>query len=81
MTTLSHVDDDATWIPRNEAPAVISSMTGLKISKRTLARLAVSGGGPEYSIFGRSAYYQRGTLRAWVSQRLGTPRKNTSGSQ
>jgi hypothetical protein len=51
---------------------------GAPVTKNTLQKLAVVGGGPEYLIFGNKALYTLESLDAWVASKLRTPRKSTS---
>ena len=43
---------------------------GLSISKVTLARLAMTGEGPQYSLVGRTAYYKKEWLDEWIESNL-----------
>ncbi|MBB6305996.1 helix-turn-helix domain-containing protein [Xanthobacter tagetidis] len=46
-----------------------------RLSVSMLAKLRVSGGGPEYIKLGRKVIYERDTLDAWLASRV---RRNTS---
>ena len=43
---------------------------GLRASRMTLARLAMSGEGPRYTLIGRTAYYQQEWLDEWLENIL-----------
>ena len=43
---------------------------GLRASRMTLARLAMSGKGPRYALIGRTAYYQQEWLDEWLENIL-----------
>ena len=43
---------------------------GLRVSRMTLARLAMSGEGPRYALIGRTAYYQQEWLDEWLESQL-----------
>lgn len=49
-------------------------------SWRTLARLAVTGGGPKFRKFGRMVLYAPADLDAWALGRLSAPLQSTSES-
>lgn len=57
------------YLTRKEAAAYLSSQ-GLLTSPGTLQKLAVTGGGPEYAIFGNRALYRPEGLIAWAEARL-----------
>jgi hypothetical protein len=44
----------------------------------TLAKLAVTGGGPEYYKAGRMPLYSEDSLDAWALSKIGAPRHSTS---
>ena len=43
---------------------------GLRASRMTLARLAMSGEGPRYALIGHTAYYKREWLDEWLESQL-----------
>jgi hypothetical protein len=47
-------------------------------SWRTLAKLAVTGGGPEFRKCGRMVVYEPEALDRWAQSLLGAPQKSTS---
>jgi hypothetical protein len=51
---------------------------GLKISWRTLQKMATVGGGPRYRVFGNRAIYVDDDLDAWADDRMSAPRHSTS---
>lgn len=54
---------------RDEAADYLSS-SGLRMSRTTLARYAMSGRGPKYALIGRKAYYKREWLDSWLTLKL-----------
>jgi excisionase family DNA binding protein len=60
------------WLTRKEAAAY------LRIGESTLAKLFVSGGGPEAIKIGKSVRYCRSDLDAWMS---GRKRASTSDNR
>jgi hypothetical protein len=65
------------YLDRREAAEYVSSK-GLKTSWRTLQKMATTGGGPIYRIFGMRSVYLQSDLDQWVDEKLSTPRRNTS---
>lgn len=65
------------FITRSNVPKFLKRKTGLTISAKTLANLASVGAGPEYQIWGRTAYYRKSTLLAWAEVRLGVPKSQS----
>jgi hypothetical protein len=51
---------------------------GFKTSWRTLQKLATTGGGPQYQIFGNRALYTEQDLDTWAESKLSAPRYSTS---
>ena len=43
---------------------------GLRVSRVTLARLAMTGEGPQYALIGKTAYYKKEWLDEWVEANL-----------
>jgi hypothetical protein len=62
---------------RKDAADYLSNQ-GLKTSPRTLEKLAVKGGGPDYRIYGVRAVYTAEDLDRYADNRLTAPRKSTS---
>lgn len=63
---------------RAEAAEFIRETFGVSCCTSTLAKLAVTGGGPEYQKFGRFPLYSRAACRAWVSSKLSPRLTSTS---
>ena len=66
------------YLRRVEAAAYVRDTHGLPCAPRTLAKLAVIGGGPIYRKAGRVPLYATEDLDAWVAGRLGAPQRSTS---
>lgn len=64
------------YLTRDEAAAYLTAK-GLKITKTTLQKLATTGGGPEYAIFGNRALSTQEQLDRWAESKL-KPRHSTS---
>ena len=62
---------------RAEASDYIESV-GLPCTKATLGKLASTGGGPAYRMFGNRAVYTLDDLNAWIDAKLSAPRRSTS---
>lgn len=61
-----------------EASEYIFVVHGVNTAAKTLEKLRVIGGGPEFVKFGRAVFYQRDALDAWVLGKLGQPMRSTS---
>jgi len=55
---------------RRDASEYLRKTHGLEAAPATLAKLAVTGGGPEYDLWGRIPYYPIEKLDDWVTARL-----------
>lgn len=66
------------YLDRAEAAQYLTDL-GLKTAKGTLQKLASVGGGPVYRRFGHRAVYLLVDLDTWVGQKIGRPRKSSSG--
>jgi hypothetical protein len=62
---------------RVAASRYLKQQHGIDRAPQTLAKLAVTGGGPEYEVFGRIPYYSVDKLDEWVKARL-SRRRSTS---
>ena len=51
---------------------------GLKITQSQLTKLAHTGGGPEYQLWGNQAVSTPEKLNAWIDGKLTSPRRSTS---
>jgi hypothetical protein len=66
------------FLRRKQAADYIGQVWGIPISPRTLAKLAVVGGGPPFRKAGRFPMYEPADLDSWVERRLGPKRTSTS---
>jgi hypothetical protein len=71
-------DDFAPRLRRFEAAQYLFEVHGVTYSKNTLAKAAVTGGGPRYRLFGRFPFYELDDLDAWVDERLGCRVRSSS---
>jgi hypothetical protein len=62
---------------RSEAAEYLTGL-GLPITKSTLQKLACTGGGPTYRIWGNRAVYATEDLDSYAEAKLAPPRKSTS---
>ena len=51
---------------------------GIPATKATLTKLATTGGGPKYVIFGNKALSTAAWLEEWIVEKMSTPRRSTS---
>ena len=58
------------YLDRNEQVEYLKER-GLRVTKNTLQKLATTGGGPEYQIFGNKAVSTPEALDAWVDITIG----------
>ena len=65
------------YLTRAES-ADYTTARGLPTTKGNLAKLACTGGGPAYRLFGNKALYTKEDLIDWAESRLSDPRSNTS---
>lgn len=63
---------------RNEASRYLREKWGIKRAPATLAKLACTGGGPEFHKFGRWPMYAEEGLDRWAKGRLSKPLRSTS---
>ena len=66
---------------RKEAAIYVAKNWGVPLSYRTLAKLAVVGGGPAYRKAGRFPLYDEADLNEWVRARLGPKATSTTEHQ
>ena len=64
-------------ISRLDAARLLTD-AGFPISAATLAKKAVTGGGPPYRIWNRRAMYEAERLMSWATDRLGPELLNTA---
>jgi len=69
--------DDERKLTRKEIAALLTSK-GYKTSPKFLAKLASTGGGPEYELYGNLAIYTPSKAIDWAVGRLSKPRHSTS---
>jgi hypothetical protein len=72
---------DARFLRRRQAAQYLRDKWGVPCAEKTLAKLAVIGGGPPYRIFGRMPLYDSETLDAWVRSKLSPQFTSTSEYQ
>jgi hypothetical protein len=63
---------------RKEAAHYVSEILGIPLSNQTLAKLAVTGGGPLFRKAGRFPLYELADLDAWAMSKLGPKQRSTS---
>lgn len=63
---------------RREAAQYVREKWGVPCAHKTLAKLAVVGGGPAFVRYGRVPLYDSETLDAWVRSKLSRPLTSTS---
>ena len=66
------------FLTRPEQSAYLKATYNLTYSAKTLTKLATTGGGPAYQLWGNKAVSTSDQLDAWVQQKLSAPRKSTS---
>jgi hypothetical protein len=63
---------------RKAASEYLSATWGVHRAPSTLAKLAVTGGGPTFRLVGRVPYYSPDDLDEWVLSKLSRPMRSTS---
>ena len=66
------------YLTRAEQARYLTEERGLPITKGTLTKLASTGGGPRYRIFGNRAVSTVEWLDEWADAKLSPPRHSTS---
>jgi hypothetical protein len=66
------------YLRRGEAAAHVYAKWGIPCSPKTLAKLAVIGGGPVFRKAGRLPLYSASDLDAWAEGRISKPVRSTS---
>lgn len=56
-------------LKRDEAAAYLQD-AGLRMSRTSLARYAMGGDGPQYTLIGRTAYYKPEWLDQWLEAQM-----------
>lgn len=67
------------FLTRIEAAAFLTE-NGYPIGKGTLQKIASTGGGPRYRIFGNKALYTPSDLIDWAESRCSEPMDSAKGS-
>lgn len=62
-------------LPRKDAARYLKDK-GVRSSRTTLARLAMGGKGPKYTLIGRTAYYKPEWLDEWLDSKI-TPHSHS----
>ncbi len=70
--------DAKQYFRRSEVPAYLIEAFALQVSESQLAKLAVTGGGPEFHKAGKWPVYSRSALDAWATKRLGPAVRSTA---
>lgn len=65
------------YLDRREAADYLTRR-GFKITRNTLQKMATTGGGPEYRIFGTRALYDPRTLDSWAEAKASPLKRSTS---
>lgn len=66
------------YLTRAEQADYLTNTCGLPVTKNTLTKLASTGGGPRYCIFGNRAVSTVEWLEEWAASKLSAPRHSTS---
>lgn len=66
------------YLDRRQQADYLTKERGLPITWRQLQKLAHTGGGPLYRLFGNRAVSTKEWLDEWADQRLSAPRRSTS---
>ncbi len=68
----------AKYLDRLEQSAYLRDVRGVKYTKKTLQKLATTGGGPKYVLLGGRALSTAPWLDEWVDELVSAPRRSTS---
>ena len=79
-TARSLVGEAPAFLRRKPAGDYLTKKYGFGAA-RTLAKAAVTGGGPEYHKAGRVVLYTREALDKWALAKIGAARRQTSNSE
>jgi hypothetical protein len=66
------------FLGRNEASKYLDAVWGVRRAPSTLAKLAVTGGGPIFRRAGRVPLYSTDDLDKWVASKLSSAMRSTS---
>jgi hypothetical protein len=75
---MTELEPSGRLLRRVEAARYLSDKVGLPCSPRTLAKLAVIGGGPLYRKASRVPLYEIADLEIWARSRIGGKQRSTS---
>jgi hypothetical protein len=70
-----------TYLRRRDASAYLRQKFGLERAPSTLAKLAVTGGGPPFRLLNRIPLYTPADLDHWVASKLGPRKCSTSDDE
>ena len=70
--------DPQVFLRRKEASAYLREKFKLERAPSTLAKLAVTGGGPPFRLLNRAPLYTPADLDEWVASKLSPPMQSTS---
>jgi hypothetical protein len=73
-------EDKLTFVDRRGASAYIHEKYGpaIRYSANTLAKMAVTGGGPVFRRIGNRVVYEEDDIDDWITEKLGPPMRSTS---
>jgi hypothetical protein len=80
VCALRPISLNPTYLRRKDAGEYLKAKYGFG-SKKTLAKLACLGGGPEFRKAGPAALYEPAALDAWALGKIGGLQKSTSDRQ
>jgi hypothetical protein len=66
---------------RREAAKYLRDTWGVPCAEKTLAKLAVVGGGPSFRLYGRIPLYEPDQLDSWVGSKLSPQIESTSDTR
>ena len=66
---------------RGQVPGYIKEKYGLDVSTQRFEKLACTGHGPFYRLWGRFPYYAAADVDAWVEANLSPPVSSTAGAR
>jgi hypothetical protein len=69
------------FLTRKKAANYLTEERGIPTTWKSLQKLASTGGGPQYRLFGQRALYTREDLDAWIDEKLTPARRSTSEVQ
>jgi hypothetical protein len=66
------------YLRRKEVALFVTRRWGIPLSANTLAKLAVTGGGPPFRKVGRFPVYEAADIVSWMESRIGPKQRSTS---